>query len=140
MSNIEILCGGNIKSAFESIGINADKTYNAPKKEGYPNYQVYEISKQDLHKLEDAEEWDDNWGWWKYSKRSNLGTPFEFFTVNGQFMIGWETADKTDTYDNLLDYLTAINISTKDDICSAIVDIGRTNGMNMSKVFKTYYG
>ena len=86
MANVEILCGGNIKKAFKELGINATKTYLGKEE---PHYQVWEINKNDLHILENSI-WQDNWGYWRYAKGSNMGTPYSFFTVNNEELIAWD--------------------------------------------------
>lgn len=89
---IEILGGDGIEFAFEKLGIDAKKTYETPTDPyaEWVHYEVYEISKQDLRKLEYMEEWCDDWGWWRYAKGSNMGTACDFFTVNGKELIAWE--------------------------------------------------
>ena len=98
---IEILATNGIKSAFKEFNIAATRTYRDAEKS---HFEVWEIEKSDLAKLENATEWHKGWGWYSYSKGSNLGSACDFFTVNGQFMIGWSTADSKDTYDTLNNY------------------------------------
>lgn len=137
MASIEILCGGNIKKAFKELDINATKTYHGKEE---PHYQVWEIDKKDLHTLENTI-WQDNWGWWRYAKGSNLGTACEFYTVNNQFMIGWKMRDIRDTYDTLTEYLCEeVGASTAKNVCATTVDLARANGMTVSKLFSVYEG
>lgn len=89
----EILGGGGLHKAFKELGIKATRTYRRSEK---PYYEVWELSKDDLKKLEYAVEWNDEWGWWRYAKGSNMGTPFDFFTVNGKELIAWENSYKRD--------------------------------------------
>jgi hypothetical protein len=89
----EILCGGAIHKAFKELDIKATRTYKGSDK---PYYQVWELSKDDLRKLEYTEEWKDEWGWWRYAKGSNMGTPFDFFTVNGKELIAWDGYKRED--------------------------------------------
>ena len=44
---------------------------------------MWELSKDDLRKLEYATEWEDKWGWWSYSKGEHRGTAYDFITING---------------------------------------------------------
>ena len=135
---IEILAGGGIKTAFEELGIEATMIYRGSNK---PHYQVWEIEKSDLSKLEEPIGWKDHFGWWSYAKRSNMGTAADFFTINGQFMIGWETEDRTDTYDSLTDYFyNGLGVRNHDEICALAVDLGRVNGMSLCKLFNTFEG
>lgn len=83
---IEILGGSGLHRAFKELGIKATRTYRRSEK---PHYEVWELSKDDLKKLDNTFDWKDEWGWWRYAKGSNMGTPFEFFTVNGKELIAW---------------------------------------------------
>ena len=71
----EILGGGGLHKAFKALGIHATRTYRGSEK---PHYEVWELSKDDLKKLEYTVEWKDEWGWWRFAKGSNMGTPFDF--------------------------------------------------------------
>lgn len=93
----EILGGGGLYKAFRELGIKATRTYKGNDK---PYYQVWELSKDDLKKLEVTFDWKDEWGWWRYAKGSNMGTPFDFFVVNGKELIAWEDTYK---YQDLMD-------------------------------------
>ena len=92
MANIEILAGNGIETAFKELGIKYLRTYRKkPKSEKDYSviHSVYEISKQDLDKLDEVVEWPDNYGWWRYAKGSNQGTPYDIFTINGKELIAW---------------------------------------------------
>lgn len=134
----EILAGGQIYKAFNELGIEAKRTYKSSHK---PYYEVWEVDKKDIRMLEDTYEWPDDWGWWRSAKGSNQGTAADFFTVNGQFMIGWGTKDGNDTYDSLMDYFhKGLRVGLESNICALAIDLARTNGMSMAKLFKTYEG
>ena len=90
---VEILGGNGLHRAFKELGIKATRTYKRSEK---PHYEVWELSKDDLKKLEYAVEWKDEWGWYRYAKGSNMGTPFDFFTVNGKELIAWGGAKRED--------------------------------------------
>ena len=83
---VEILAGDNIQKAFKELGIKATRTYKSTDE---PFYDVWEIEKKDLHLLEETMEWPDDWGWWRFSKGSNMGTACDIFEVNGQELIAW---------------------------------------------------
>lgn len=135
---IEILASTGIKSAFRELDIEATRIYKSTDE---PHIDVWEIEKSDLSKLEEAAEWPKGWGWYKFAKGSNMGSACSFFTVNGQFMIGWDSVDGKDTYDTLTDYLKdGIKTKNNDDICNAVIGLMRVNGMNMTKLFKTFQG
>ena len=89
----EILAGNGIHKAFKELGINAKRTYKSSHE---PYYEIWDIDKKDLKVLEETTEWGEDWGWWRFAKGSNLGTAADFFTVNGQFMIGWNGSSRDD--------------------------------------------
>ena len=90
---VEILGGNGLHNAFKELGIKATRTYRRAEK---PHYEVWELSKEDLKKLEYTMEWKDEWGWWRYAKGSNMGTPFDLFQVNGKELIAWGGARRED--------------------------------------------
>ena len=87
MAAVEILGGDGLYKAFKELGIKATRTYRGSDKS---YYEVWEVSNEDFKKLEYTLDWKDEWGWWRYAKGSNMGTPFDFFTVNGKELIAWE--------------------------------------------------
>ena len=134
----EILAGNGIQNAFKEFGIKAKRAYKGTKE---PYYEIWEIDKKDLRMLEDAPEWDGSWGWYRHAKGSNMGTACDFFTVNGQFMIGWETRDGNDTYDSLLDYFhKGLSVGMESNICALAVDLARVNSVSLGRLFQTYEG
>lgn len=134
----EIFGGNGLHRAFNALNIEAKRTYKSSHE---PYYEVWELNKKDIKTLEETMEWLDEWGWWRSAKGSNMGTPVDFFTVNGQFMIGWETEDGNDTYDSLIDYFhNGLGVGMESNICALAVDLGRANGMTMSRLFQTFEG
>jgi hypothetical protein len=134
----EIFGGNGLHRAFKALGIDAKRTYKSSHE---PYYEVWELNKKDIKVLEEIMEWQSDWGWWRSAKGSNMGTPAEFFTINGQFMIGWETQDGNDTYDSLMDYFhKGLSIGMESNICACAVDLARVNGMTMSRLFQTFEG
>ena len=93
---VEILAGGGIKTAFKELGIEATKTYHDKKE---PYYQIWELEKADMHKMEEVTEWPDHWGWWRYAKGSNMGTAYSIFTINDHKLIAWDGAVREDLRD-----------------------------------------
>lgn len=172
MAVVEIL-GDNMESMFKDFGISYKKTYNRkrnPKKKFDPHYEVYEISQNDMKRLEEVVEWPDG-SWWRWAKGSNMGTPFSFFTVNGKELIAWDGykredlrddwADEPDEekaayhyslkeyeetryphkYDTLTEYMCEeLGASIEKNVCALAVDLARANGMTMAQLFKTYEG
>ena len=134
----EILAGGGINKAFKAFGIKAKRTYKSSYK---PSYEIWEIGKNDLKTLDEAWEWPEEFGWYKYAKGSNMGTAADFFTVNDQFMIGWETRDGKDTYNTLMDYFgEGLGVYNESIICAYAVDLARVNGKTLGGLFETYEG
>lgn len=135
--NVELLAGGGIHKAFKELGIKATRTYS---NENIP-YQVWEVDKKDLHLLDEASEWNDNWGWWRYAKGSNMGSAYEFLTINGQFLIGWKSLQGKDTYDSLIDYFAdGLGYNDGTTVAALAKDLARCNGMTIAKLFKVYQG
>ena len=164
----EILAGGGIKNAFKALKIDARMTYKGSSE---PYYEVWELTKKDLKVLEEALEWPDKWGFWRFAKGSNMGTACSLFTVNGKELIAWEGARREDlrdqwdnepdeekaahhysfteyeefwkphTYNSLLEYMCEeIGASMECNICALAVDLARTNGMTMGRLFEVYEG
>ena len=92
--------GGGLYKAFKELGIRATRTYKGKEK---PHYEVWELSKDDLKKLEYTVEWKDEWGWWRYAKGSNMGTACDFFQVNGKELIAWGGPKREDLRDDWMD-------------------------------------
>lgn len=134
----ELFGGNGLHKAFKALGIEAKRTYKSSHE---PYYEVWELGKKDVKTLEEIVEWDDSWGWWRSARGSNMGTPADFFTVNGQFMIGWETQDGNDTYDSLMDYFhKGLSVGMESNICALAVDLARVNGVSMGRLFEVYEG
>ena len=134
----EILGGNGIQNAFKELGIESKMTYQMSKE---PYYEIWELNRKDFKVLEEVYEWPEEWGWWRHAKGSNMGIPYEFFTVNGEFMIGWETVDGKDTYDSLMDYFyNGLNAGLESSICALSVDLARANGKTIATLFETYEG
>lgn len=94
---VEILAGGGIKTAFKELGIEAIRKYRGVEK---PHCQVWELEKSDMQKMDEATEWPDHYGWWRYAKGSNMGTACSIFTVNGHELIAWDGTRREDLRDD----------------------------------------
>ena len=135
---IEILTSNGIKSAFKELDIKASRTYKNTEE---PHYEVWEIEKSDLLKLEEAAEWPKGWGWFAFGGGSRRGTACGFLTVNNNFLIGWDTESGNDKYDKLTDYLhDGLGIKSNDNVCATVSDLARVNGMTIAELFKKYEG
>lgn len=172
MAVVEIL-GDKMHKVFKEHGIDYKKTYSKrcnPKKDYDPHYEVYEISQNDMRKLDGIFEMPD-WSWWRWCKGSNMGTPFEFFSINGKDIIAWagtrreQLRDLWDDepgeekaayhysyreyendimprkYDTLTEYMgEELGASTEKNVCALAVDLARANGMTVAKLFEVYEG
>ena len=133
---IEILAKAGIKNAFRELNFDAARTY---KHSDEPRYEVWEIEKSDMHVLENAAEWSNNWGTWCYSKGgSGMGTPFEFLTVNGTGILCWTSPNRKESFKSLTEYLSDVGVKNYEKFCDASADLARANGMKMSKLFQVY--
>ncbi len=100
MAVVEIL-GDKMHKVFKEHGIKYTRTYSKkcnPKKDYDPHYEVYEISQGDMKRLEEVFELPYG-SWWRWCKGSNLGTPFDFFTINGKELIAWGGPRRDDLID-----------------------------------------
>ena len=97
---IEILAGNGINKAFKELEIEATRTYKGANE---PNYEVWEIEKKDLTRLEEAAEWKPHWGWWRFAKGSNMGSAYDIFEVNGHELIAWGGARRDSLMDEWCD-------------------------------------
>ena len=134
----EILGCGALYKAFRELGIEAKRTYKGSEK---PYYQVWELSKDDAKKLEYVPEWKDEWGWFCYSSGASRGTPFEFLTINNQFVIGWTTINKEDTFDCLTDYLVSgLGVTDTHGMYVCASTMAKTNGWSLSQLWSKLEG
>lgn len=104
MAAVEIL-GDKMHKVFKELGIDYKKTYSKrcnPKKSYDPHYEVYEISHNDMKRLSEVFEMPDG-SWWRWCKGSNLGTPFDFFTINGKDLIAWGGPKRDRLMDDWMD-------------------------------------
>jgi len=172
MAVVEIL-GNKMHKVFKENGIEYKRTYSKkcnPKKEYDPHYEVYEISQNDMERLEEVFELPYG-AWWRYARGCNLGTPFYVFTVNGKELIAWGGPSRDDLrndwdaepdeekaayhysfreyeeamasykYDTLTEYMCyEMDISMESNICALAVDLARANGLTMAKLFEIYEG
>lgn len=134
----EILGGGTLYKAFRELGIKATRTYKGSDK---PYYQVWELSKDDLKKLEYAIEWKDEWGWFCHSSGEHRGTAYDFLTINGVGVIAWQEECKEDTFNCLTDYFKeCLDVTDHNKICAYSVYLAKNNGWSLSQLWKKLEG
>lgn len=134
----EILGGGGLHKAFKALNIQAIRTYKGKEK---PHYEVWELFKDDLKKLEYAEEWNDEWGWFCHSNGEHRGTAFEFLTIRNQFVIGWKSQNNNDTFECLTDYfVNGLGVTDVNTMCAYSVHIAKANGWTLGNTWKILEG
>jgi hypothetical protein len=172
MAVVEIL-GDKMHKVFKEHSIHYKKTYGKrcnPKKKYDPHYEVYEISQNDMKRLDEVFELPDG-SWWRWCKGSNMGTPFDFFYIGDKELIAWDGPkreklrdlwDKESNdekaayhysfreytelnmphkYDTLTEYMCEeLGASTEKNVCALAVDLARANGLSMAQLFQIYEG
>lgn len=142
MKTIEIIGGDEIEQAFKDLGVCYNTTYFYENKDKELSFGVYEISEDDfLNKLDSISEenWKDEWGWWRWSEGSNMGSVDKRFVINGHNINAWNEGISICRYDNLIDYLyNHVNISTETNICNLTVDLAKQNGLTLGELFNKY--
>lgn len=134
----EILGGNGLHKAFRELDIDAVRTYKGKEK---PRYEVWELSRDDLKKLEYTYEWSDEWGWWSYSKGEHRGTAYDFITINGTGVIAWQEDSKKDAFNCLTEYFKdCLGVTDRNQICAYSVYLAKTNGWSMSEMWRKLEG
>ena len=97
---IEILAGDGIEYAFDELNISAKKTYQG-KEDATSYYEVWELSEEDFKKLSTIteEEWQDDYGWYRYAEGSIMGPTNATFTINRREMLAWDGIRRLDLLD-----------------------------------------
>lgn len=170
METVEILAGGEFINAVHSLDLTSAKcTYHyQPKSECYrEDYQVWLLSKDDFNNLcsVNNEDWQEDWGWWRYALGSNLGTVDCSYIINSEMLMAWDGTkrknwcsgcgetecagtdqDKAECYNNrkysdILTYLCdEVGASTERNVCACTIDLAQQNNMTLSELFKKYLG
>ena len=134
---IEIMTNGKFKGLQKNYKFDAKRTYKTP--EDCPYFEVWEIEKSDLRNIQETCLVEGVW--MCYAKGTNLGTPFEPLTINGQFAIGWTANNNKDTFDCLSEYfVSGLGITNTDQISAGSAVIAKTNGWSLSKTWKMLEG
>lgn len=158
----EIL-GANLDKAFVELGIEAKKTYQAKKlhHDFQEEYQVWELSDEDFTRLDNVsnDEWNDDWGWWRWSNGSNLGSVGQRYNINGHYIVAWDGCRREDNeeenktlppdgrwtmprkYSHLTEYFCEeIGASTEKNVTALAIDLARQNGIKLCELFEKYQG
>lgn len=134
----EILGNGALHKAFKELGIEATRTYKGKEK---PYYQVWELSKDDVKKLEYTAEWKNEWGWFCHSGGEHRGTAYDFLTINNVGVIAWQNECDKDTFSCLTDYFNeCLGETNNDKICAYSVYLAKNNGWSLAQLWSKLEG
>ena len=147
---IEIIGGGGLANALESLGIQAKCTFKS-KYNMTPYKQVWEIREQDFDILCNVPEdqWHEDWGWFRYSSGANLGPATEQYMIGGQKVLAWDgykheiDEDGYDwrEYSDLTEYLELeLGASTESNVCSVVTEMAKQNDMTIAQLLQKYEG
>ena len=120
MQTVEILAGGNFCNAVHQLNLRSAKcAYRYKPREGdcCENYQVWLMSMEDYKVIDaiDDEDWQDDWGWWRWSEGSNMGTAFVEYIVNGEKLKAWDGIHRTMFYSDVCEECS----DRKNGLCNA---------------------
>ena len=138
---IEIMTNGEFKRVIKQHNIDAKRVYRTPADpyNDHPYFEVWEVEKADVKNIETTCLTEDVW--MCYSKGVGGATPFEFLTINGQFVIGWTAKNNKEKFNCLTDYFVdGLGIADADDMCAYAVTLAKTNGWNLVKTWKLLEG
>lgn len=132
------IMGNGLHKAFKELNINATRTYKRTEK---PRYEVWELSKEDVKRLEYSGEWQDDWGWFCYSNGEHRGTAYDFIHINGVGVIAWQEDCKKDTFDCLTDYFKeCLGVVDGMQMAAYSVYLAKTNGWSLSDMWNKLEG
>jgi len=133
----EILAGG-LDFAISDLNIIAKKTFDDGE------WQIWQLSDEEYDKLDNVfeEQWSEDYGWWRYSGGSTMGSVNKRFSINGHWLNAWASDYKLlNKYNSIVDYIyNALNLSSERNICSLCVDLAEQNGMTLGELFDKYEG
>jgi hypothetical protein len=128
------LMGNGLYKAFKELNIKATRTYKRTEK---PRYEVWELSKEDVKRLEYSGEWQDDWGWFCYSNGEHRGTAYDFITIRGVGVIAWQEDCKKDTFDCLTDYFKeCLGVTDGRQMAAYSVYLAKTNGWTLGEMWR----
>ena len=140
------LLGNNLKQFFDRVDNppnSAEITYKGNK------YEVWELSDELFDKMcdmaeEEFSELANDYAWWVSSKGSSLCIPDKEFTVNGKYLLAWDSPiyeNNMYEYHNLSEYLyDCIGYSQPRNVCALAIDLAKYNNMTMAELFEKYEG
>ncbi|MDD5022277.1 MAG: hypothetical protein PHR82_09155 [Endomicrobiaceae bacterium] len=158
--------GEGLQSAFDALGIAANKTYQSCVCEAFITPEVWEVSDADFEKLCQMkdEEWHEDWGWWRHGGCIYEGAIESEYIVNGHTMHGYsdkriesmledvgDDPDDIEYTDYCIDEYEAQNyksviqwlletqkISTEYNIAYFSFSLAKDNGLKLSQFMAKY--
>ena len=132
------IMGNGLHKAFKELGIKAMRSYKRTEK---PHYEVWELSKEDVKRLEYSSEWQDEWGWFCHSNGEHRGTAYDLLTIRGVDVIAWQEDCKKDSFDCLTDYFKeCLGVVDRETICDYSVYLAKTNGWTLAQMWEKLEG
>ena len=138
---IEIMTNGEFKELIKHYKFDAKRIYKTPADiyNDHPYFEIWEVEKSDVKNIANVCMIEEVW--MCYSKGVGGSTPFEFLTINGQFVIGWTAKSNKDTFNCLTDYFKdGLGITNASDMCAYAVTLAKTNGWTLAKTWKLLEG
>ena len=138
---VEIMTNNKFKDIVKNYKLDANRVYKTPfdPNNTKPRFEIWEVEKSDVKNIE--MNCMTEGVWMCYSKGVGGSTPFEFLTINGQFVIGWTAKNNNDTFNCLTDYFKdGLGITDASDMCAYATTLAKTNGWTLSKVWKLLEG
>ena len=138
---IEVLTGGEFCDVVEHLRIDAKRLYKSPADpyNEHPHYQVWEVEKSDLNKIEDFCMTEEIFCC--YSNGEHRGTAYDFITINGVGVIAWQENSKNDTFNCLTDYFKdCLDVTDSYKIAGYSVYLAKNNGWSLSDLWKKLEG
>lgn len=158
---IEIIGSGGIHTLtklFESLGVNASKTYQSMYSV-IDEWQVWELT-EDQYKLLCSVPEDklaETEGHWMKPYPSVIGSAIKRYNINGYYLLGHDGMLRTEMekvnrtvskeerwsrprkYRTLLEYIrTELNFNSEKDICNAFFELAKQNNMKISELLSKY--
>ena len=134
-NNMKEILGGDLELAFETLGVKAMKTFDGDQ------YQVWQLEDEEFEKLDSSDEniWIDDWGWWRHSEGSNMGSVNKRFSINGHWISAWGENSYKNKYISLIEYINLeLNLSSETNLCHLSVDLAKQNGLTLGELFNKY--
>lgn len=133
---VEILTNRNFDRIVQALNTDARRVY---KRSDRPYYEIWEVEKSNIQEIETACMFEDVL--FCYSSGANRGTPCEFLTINGEFVIGWAAIDNNDKFDCLIDYFyDGLGIKDSYKIGACAVTLAKTNGWSLAQLWNKLEG